>query len=714
MLKQGIIIFSLICSLIGKGQTHSFEFSKAQVDSLLNLAKHSTSVIDRIKAHNHLGAFYESISDYPESKKHLQTALASSKKHALIEEEIISCNYLGYIHWHESNYEASLYYHNQALALANKYNINNSPKAFTFLMLGNDFYDKGDYTKTSEYYFKSLKLFEELNDTIGQIQVHNRLGKLYFKLKDLKNSREQTKLALTLNKQFDYKRENAVTNNNLGNIAIEQNLLDSALYFFNATYQKFSSCGDVIGQSVASINLGDTYLSVHTNKPNEYALDSALYYYKHSYILNKQVNNQFGVIYGLWGMGDVAIEKANPDLARSYYKQALQNALFISAKNEECNLYWKIYKTFASEKDSAFVYLQKYVDAKKEADQEVQTKALLRQESKYEIEKKIAEKNAEIERDQLVTAEKNKWKNLLILGVIVIALILTYAVVISIKRLRVIASKNKIINTINDELTIQRKEITDSITYARRIQEAILPSEKIIGSYFPESFVLYKPKDIVAGDFYWLEHVKLETEEFVLLAAADCTGHGVPGALVSVVCSNALNRSVNEFKLHDPGKILDKTRELVIDSLSKSDLDVKDGMDISLVSIKKLKSPEKEMFEVNWSGANNPLWYLHKGEEYILVPDKQAIGRTDKPNQFKTHTLLLEKDDSLFLFTDGYADQFGGEKQKKFKYKPLREMLFSNSQLSAKEQKEKLESTFNSWKGSLEQVDDVCVIGIKL
>ena len=208
----------------------------------------------------------------------------------------------------------------------------------------------------------------------------------------------------------------------------------------------------------------------------------------------------------------------------------------------------------------------------------------------------------------------------------------------------------------------------------------------------------------MAGDFYWMEVYK----DQILIAVADCTGHGVPGAMVSLVCSNALNRSVFEFGLTEPGKILDKTRELVLETFSKSSTDVKDGMDISLVCI------HQHSGEVKWAGANNPLWYIHQGEFKEIVANKQPIGKSDIYQPFTTHTLQLQKADTLFLFSDGYADQFGGPKGKKLKYKQFQEILMSGHAKPIIETESKVEEIFDEWKGDLEQVDDVCVIGIRV
>lgn len=250
----------------------------------------------------------------------------------------------------------------------------------------------------------------------------------------------------------------------------------------------------------------------------------------------------------------------------------------------------------------------------------------------------------------------------------------------------------------------KQKEIIDSINYAKRLQDAILPPQKMIDENADDNFVLYKPKDIVAGDFYWAE----KSGDWFFIAAADCTGHGVPGAMVSVVCSNALNRTVKEFGITDTGKILDKTTDLVLETFEKSNEDVKDGMDISLLGI---NSKTKEIF---WSGANNPLWFTDGNEIKEIKANKQPIGKSDHRIAFISHKIEINKGEMIYLFTDGYADQFGGEKGKKYKYKPFSELLLYNKSLELSKQKEILNDKIEEWKGDLEQNDDICIIGIRI
>lgn len=251
----------------------------------------------------------------------------------------------------------------------------------------------------------------------------------------------------------------------------------------------------------------------------------------------------------------------------------------------------------------------------------------------------------------------------------------------------------------------KQKEVMDSINYAQRLQRAILAQPETIDKTFEDNFLLYLPKDVVAGDFYFFE----TNETHVFYAAADCTGHGVPGALVSVVCANALTRSVKEFKLTEPGKILDKTRELVLETFAKNKTNVKDGMDISLLSFEK-----NNYKELQWAGANNPLWYFSNNVLTELKADKQPVGLSDEAKPFTTHKINTAGITQLYLITDGFPDQFGGPKNKKYKYSNLKELLLTIHQQPFSQQKIILEKEFHQWKGELEQTDDVCIIGIKL
>ena len=237
-----------------------------------------------------------------------------------------------------------------------------------------------------------------------------------------------------------------------------------------------------------------------------------------------------------------------------------------------------------------------------------------------------------------------------------------------------------------------------------------------------ESFILYKPRDIVAGDFYWMEQI----QDGLIFAAADCTGHGVPGAMVSVVCNNALNRSVREYGLVDPGEILNKTRELIIEEFDQSDDDMKDGMDISLCVLEfepeiiDMPSASKSWKKTNlkWAGANNPLWIVREGKLIEYKGDKQPIGLYVDQKPFTTHSIELFENDSIYIFTDGYQDQFGGPSKntegKKIKPSKMKTLFLSIAHKPMDQQRIDIDEMFTKWKGDLEQVDDVCVIGVRI
>jgi serine phosphatase RsbU (regulator of sigma subunit)/ligand-binding sensor domain-containing protein len=273
-----------------------------------------------------------------------------------------------------------------------------------------------------------------------------------------------------------------------------------------------------------------------------------------------------------------------------------------------------------------------------------------------------------------------------------------------------IEKSKTIVELQNHELEEKNHEIIQSITYAKRLQEAILPQHSFIDKFLSDYFILYMPKDIVAGDFYWFEPYEINNQKLLFYAAADCTGHGVPGAMVSVVCSSALNRSLLEFNITDTGQILDKVREIVIETFQKSKEEVKDGMDISLCCLNLATR------ELLWSGANNPLWVIRNKTKSLesFKPDKQPIGKSENPTPFYTNHILLEEGDCIYIFTDGYQDQFGGEKGKKFMAAKMKEMFINNYENSMSEQKEIAFNAIQNWKGQLEQVDDICVWGVKI
>jgi serine phosphatase RsbU (regulator of sigma subunit) len=355
-------------------------------------------------------------------------------------------------------------------------------------------------------------------------------------------------------------------------------------------------------------------------------------------------------------------------------------------------------------------------------------RASAKQQAKYEYEKQKSLDDAAYEK-QLAVEQGQQQKQKVISysaggGLVLILGFLLFVF----NRLKVTREQKAAIDTqkqeiekTHEQLSEHHKKLSDSITYAQRLQRAILPSAMEVSQHIKENFILFKPKDVVSGDFYWFEH----TEGTSYIAAADCTGHGVPGAMVSVVCSNALNRCIKEFGLREPSKILDKTRDLVIETFAKSGDNVKDGMDIAVCAIKNSK--------LTFAGANNPLWIVRQtehvtdiqkeerstylGDKVSLIEykaSKQPIGLYEGMKPFEQQEIELYKGDSIYIFSDGFADQFGGPKRKKLKHKPFKKLLLDLADTPMNQQSELILSDFNNWKGDHEQVDDVVVIGIRI
>ncbi len=276
-----------------------------------------------------------------------------------------------------------------------------------------------------------------------------------------------------------------------------------------------------------------------------------------------------------------------------------------------------------------------------------------------------------------------------------------------IERTEEVVRQKQEIESKNEELEILYKQVTDSIHYAKRIQDAILPSGMRVKKLLPDSFILFKPKDIVSGDFYWIE----QKADLVYFAAVDCTGHGVPGAFMSLVGYNILKDILNNTSASRPSEILDSLREGVVNTLKSDETgkQAKDGMDMTLCAI------NYEKMELQYAAAFNPLYIVRNGELLQFQANKFPIGAfVGEKENFDNHIIPLQKGDQIFIFSDGYADQFGGPNGKKFMVGNFRKLLTSIATLPSDQQKLKLDETLVTWQGGQEQVDDVLVIGVKV
>jgi serine phosphatase RsbU (regulator of sigma subunit) len=579
--------------------------------------------------------------------------------------------------------------------------------------IGASFHVRGDYGKAVEYYQQSLRISENINDKKGIAASLGNIGGIYLLLDKYDKALDYELRAQKLLGELGNKEGLASTYNNLGLIYNAKDDYEKALEYNNSSLALYRDLGDKHGMSASYGNIGELYMNLKDTP-------KAIEFYLKSLAISEEIEDQQARGKTKASIATAYAQQKKFPLAIEYAKSAekiAEEAEDLSTQRSALRLLYGIHKEL-KQTDKALEYYEQFTFVQDSIHRADKQREIEQKEMQYEFDKKMSAdsvKNAESQKvkDALILAknaeiEQDKTQKIALTGGLLLFFV---SGGIMYTRFRIIRKQKEIIEeksreTEEQKLIIEEKqtEILSSISYAKRLQEAILPPQGLLTEYLPHSFIIYEPKDIVAGDFYWLEHIG----DLVLIAAADCTGHGVPGAMVSVVCSNALNRAVKEFEISDPGKILDKTRELVTETFERSENEVKDGMDISLCSL------NRKTKELKWAGANNPLWIICDSKFTEIKPNKQPIGKVDNPAPFKTHTLSLKSSDLVYIFTDGYADQFGGPDGKKFKYKQFNELTCNNHLLPLNEQKEMMLKTFYEWKGDLEQVDDVCIIGIKI
>ncbi|MCE3259374.1 MAG: hypothetical protein K0S12_1015 [Bacteroidetes bacterium] len=613
------------------------------------------------------------------------------------------------VYFDNGKYEESYYLADELLALSTAIK-DNTIYGDACKIIGRRFHFRGEYDRALEFYLKGLTAFEKENNVVQMSEIYNSMGGVYLNQSDNKKAYEFYHKAQEIQRKI--KNHNGIARGylNMANTLLTDGP-SKAKVFLDSAYYHY----DLINSLEGKAYVYSTVSNIYSDKGQ---FDSALSKLITARDIIKQLNKFYTLSQISLGIADLYVKKKDLKNAIRYVDEGIVVAKQTKQSHNIAPLYQLKSQVLESMGRTAEAF-ENYKLYKAYSDSVLNAKTIRKQTEdalKYDYNKK--EYQEELERQKMLVEQKDREERqrLILNSALVGALLLLAILVLVIRSYRSKQKSSKIIAAQKAEVEKQHhllqeknKEVLDSILYAKRLQQAILPSEEMIKKYLPESFVLYKPKDIVAGDFYWMEVVApTPSSQLILLAAADCTGHGVPGALVSVVCSNALNRSALEFGLTDPAKILDKTRELVIATFEKSDKEVKDGMDISLVAIQPQSS------SLTWAGANNPLWIIHpNGELREVKADKQPIGKHAVEAPFLSHTVKLEQGDRIFMFTDGIADQFGGPKGKKFKYKQLQKVLLDSMNLNIAQQKDSLNQAFQDWKGSLEQVDDVCVIGIK-
>ncbi len=596
-----------------------------------------------------------------------------------------------------------------------------------YLRLGNAKIERAEYDLALQYLQQALPIFEETNSAPGIDAVTNSMGVIYFWQELYDKALEVYLKGLELSRELNAQAEIARSLENIGNvynhlaadslkslfgesfqdsIKVEHSdkfleLFDEALRYYKEALDVREELNEVSGQVLTLINLGIIY--VHSGKP-AMALDPL----QRALEINKDLNNKSADASILLWLAQVYFAFENYTMAQEYLENALIFALETDTKENTKYIYNYLSQVYEKQNDyvKALRYHKLYYSISDTLTQEDRRKAITDMQVKYETEATEKENALLTAESELADAKLKQTRAILIITIFAIGIFIVMMVQL-IRQNNLKRKANKELALKNDLITEQKKEITDSIQYASRIQNAMLPPGDYVDKLMPERFIIYMPRDIVSGDYYYIT----EKDGRIICVAADCTGHGVPGAFMSMLGIAYLNEIISKHAELHTDEILGELRNHVIKSLHQTgkEGESQDGMDLALFIL----DPDKNKLE--YSGANNSLLIYREGELIEYKSDKMPIGIHNRyKDPFTRHQVDLKKGDMIYTFSDGYPDQFGGPRQKKFMIKNFKRMLMDIHMKSMTEQQKIMEDTLQKWMADTEQIDDILVIGVRV
>jgi serine phosphatase RsbU (regulator of sigma subunit)/Tfp pilus assembly protein PilF len=640
---------------------------------------------------------------------------------------------LGVLHMYQSNYTQAISNYNNALDIRTDIK-DIQGIAATNNNLGMVFYEQGDFDKALNYHFKALKSREEIKDKKGIADSYNNIGNIYLFLKNYDEALKKYTSSLRLRLEIQDKYGESTSYNNIALCYYYYKKYDDAISMTKKAITISENLNDKLGLGNNYNNLGLNYYMLK-NYPE------AIKNYAIAIKIREELGNKSGVAAAYINLGSTYFMQKNGFEAKKAMNYGLNIALQTGNKNWLKQAYKGLYDvdSLMGNYKSAINNYKLYVMYSDSIVNEESDKEIMKSQMQYNFDKKAAADSIKVAEEKKVTAaqlKQEKTQRFALYGGL--ALVLVFAGFMF-NRFRITQKQKHIIELKEKETQLQKsiieekhKEITDSINYAERIQRSFLATKELLDDNLKDYFVFFKPKDVVSGDFYWC--AKLSNGNFAI-ATADSTGHGVPGAIMSLLNVTSLEKAIEHYT--NPADILNHTRQTIIERLKKdgSEEGGKDGMDCSLLVfdfVSPFEGGAQRAGDVaailHIAAANNPVWIIRSNSPFEggvrrtgdielieIKPDKMPVGKNDKQDQsFTTHTVELQKGDMIYTLTDGFPDQFGGEKGKKFMSKKLKELLLANVHLPIAQQKELLDSTFKNWVGDLEQVDDVTVVGIRI
>lgn len=581
---------------------------------------------------------------------------------------------------------------------------NEAKMANAYNILGTIFELQGNLERCTEAYLKSVKIKEKLDDKRGMANTYNNLGNSFYKAAklDLAISYYQKSIELRKITKDDYGLAKGL--NNLGSVYIDKKEYAKALSLFRTSIDLRIRSGNEKSIVKVMTNMGEVYLKMNI-------LDSSLYYFTKNLDLARKQASIDDEASALVDMGRILTKLNKLTEAEKHLQEALNKISGKGLMNIEQNCYSCMFELYRAMKkyDKALSYHILYTQQKDSLFSLEKNGSMIQQQMRYEFEKKEAEtKEIQARKDGEVTAQLNGQKKVIAISIsagIAVLILLIFAA-FAYRRSKLanvqIEKQNVVITNQKHLVEEKQKEILDSINYAKRIQYTLLAHNEFLKENLVEHFTYFNPKDIVSGDFYWATKQK----NLFYLAVCDSTGHGVPGAFVSLLNIGFLTEAINEKGIEKPNEVFNFVRQKLSSSISKDGQ--KDGFDGILLCINQSTN------QITYAAANNNPVLIRNKNLIELDADRMPVGIGERKEDFKLYSIDAKPGDTLYLYTDGYADQFGGPRGKKFMYKRLNDTLKQIAELSMQQQHDQLSQTFTNWKGDLEQVDDVCIIGIKI
>ena len=584
---------------------------------------------------------------------------------------------------------------------------------------------RSDYASALEKNLKILKIFEAVsNDKFALSTLYGNISVILYNMNQIEKSIEFNDAGYELAKEI--KSDQAISTSlvNYGNVYSKIDDHKKAIEYLKEALPLVRNVQNIHSEAVILHNIGSSFDNLNI-------YDSAEYYLNKALPLRISLNDEKGIMSTKTNLASVFRSQKKYDKAIEYLQTALEVSLKLKTRENTKTIYLNLSKLFdeIGQHEKAYDYHVKFSAIKDSIWSDESSQIVAEMETKYESEKKDAAISL-LNKENALEKEKNE-RQKIVLYAISGGVLLLFGLLITIirgynqkkKANEIISQQNEELNQFNEEILAQRdeienqknvielkhSEIQDSINYAKRIQTALLTADEQWKKVSNEHFILFRPKDVVSGDFFWA----YTKENIAVWVVADCTGHGVPGAFMSMLGVGFLNEIVAEGGLVEANLILDKLKEKIIHSLSQKGVDTqsKDGMDIALCVL------DKSTNKLQYAGAYNPLYIVRNNELTEFKATKQPIGKLDlEVKPFEKQEIEVKNGDWLYTFSDGFIDQFGGVKNKRFGSKRFKELLISSSGQNANLQKMALNLTLKDWmnSGAEQQVDDICVVGVKI